>query len=64
VNDLWQRYAGRLNALTLRERVMVFAAVMVAVVALGYTLAIEPQLVRQKRLATAMLQKHSEMKAF
>jgi MSHA biogenesis protein MshJ len=42
----------------------VFAAVMVAVVALAYTLAIEPQLARQKRLAGAMLQKHSEMKAF
>lgn len=64
MSELWQRYAGRFNALTLRERVMVFAAVMVAVVALAHTLAIEPQLVRQKRLSSAMLQKSSEMKAF
>jgi MSHA biogenesis protein MshJ len=64
VSGLWQRYSTRFDALTLRERVMVFAAVMVVVMALGYTLAIEPQLLKQKRLATAMLQKQSEMKAF
>ena len=64
MSALWQRYAARFNALTLRERAMVFAAVMVAVVALGYTLAIEPQVLKQKRLAGAMLQKQSEMKAF
>jgi MSHA biogenesis protein MshJ len=64
VSGLWQRYAPRFDALSLRERVMVFAALMVAVVALAYTAAIEPQLVKQKRMAGAMLQKHSEMKAF
>lgn len=64
MRSIWQRYAGRFNALTLRERAMVFAAVMVAAVALGYTLAIEPRLLAQKRLTGAMLQKQSEMKAF
>lgn len=64
MNALWQQYAGRFNALSLRERVMVFAAVMIAVVALGHTLAVEPQLAKQKRLSGAMLQKSSEMKAF
>lgn len=43
---------------------MVFAAVMVALLALAYTLVIEPELVKQKRISGAMLQKHSEMKAF
>lgn len=43
---------------------MVFAAVMVAVVALGHALAVEPELVKHKRLSGAMLQKSSEMKAF
>jgi MSHA biogenesis protein MshJ len=64
VSGLWQRYAARINALSLRERVMVFAAVMVAVVALGYTLMIEPEVVKHKRTTMAMLQKDSEMKAF
>jgi MSHA biogenesis protein MshJ len=64
MSELWQRYAGRFDALSLRERVMMFAAVMVAAAALAYTLAIEPELVRQKRIAGAMLQKNSDMKAF
>jgi MSHA biogenesis protein MshJ len=64
VSELWQRYAGRFDALSLRERVMVFAAVMVATVALAYTFAIDPQLVKQKRISGAVLQKHSDMKAF
>jgi MSHA biogenesis protein MshJ len=64
VSALWQRYAARFDALTLRERVMVFAALVVALLALLYTLAIEPQVVKQKRLAGALVQKHSEMKAF
>lgn len=64
MNALWRRYAARFDALTLRERVMVFAAVMVALVALTYTLLVEPQLVKQKRLNSAILQKHSEMKTF
>jgi MSHA biogenesis protein MshJ len=64
MSELWQRYAGRFDALSLRERVMVFAAVMVAVVALAYMFAIDPQLVKQKRIAGAVLQKHSDMKTF
>jgi MSHA biogenesis protein MshJ len=47
----------------MRERIMVFAAVMVALLALSYTLLIEPELIRQRRINAAMLQKHSEMKA-
>ena len=64
MNALWQRYAARFNALTLRERVMVFAAVMVAAIALLYTLVLEPQVVKHKRTAAAMLQKQSEMNTF
>jgi MSHA biogenesis protein MshJ len=64
VTALWQRYAARFDALTLRERVMVFAALMVALLAFAYTAMIEPQLLKQKRLAGALVQKHSEMKAF
>lgn len=64
MKDQWRRYAGRFDALTLRERVAVFAAAMVALLALAYTLMIEPQVNTQKRLSGAILQKHSEMKAF
>ena len=64
MKDLWQRYAGRFDALSMRERGMVFAAAMVALLALAYTLMIEPEVVKQKRSATAILLKQSEMRAF
>lgn len=64
MSALWRRYAARFDGLTLRERAFVFAGVMVAVVALGYSLMIEPQVQKHKRTAAAMLQKQSEMNTF
>ena len=64
MKELWQRYAGRFNALTLRERVSVFAAAMVAIFALAYTQMLEPEWARQKRLSSAISQKQVEMRAF
>ena len=64
MKQLWERYAGRYDALSARERIMVFAAVLVAVVALCYVMMIEPELQKQRRTSTNILQKHSEMKAF
>jgi MSHA biogenesis protein MshJ len=63
VSDLWRRGAARFDALSLRERVMVSAAAMVALLALVYTLMIEPEVAKQQRAAAAMLQKQSEMRA-
>lgn len=63
MKDFWQRYAARFDALSLRERGFVFAAVVVALLALAYTALMEPELVRQKRVTTAILQKQSEMRA-
>lgn len=61
---LWERYAAKYDALSLRERGMVFAAAMVAVLAIAYTMMIEPEIVKQRRASAAILQKQSEMKAF
>jgi MSHA biogenesis protein MshJ len=63
VNALWRRTAAKFDALSVRERVMVSAAVMVALLALVYTLMIEPELKKQQRSAAAMLQKQSELRA-
>jgi MSHA biogenesis protein MshJ len=63
VNALWRRTAAKFDALSVRERLMVSAAVMVALLALVYTLMIEPELKKQQRSAAAMLQKQSEMRA-
>lgn len=63
MNALWRRTAAKFDALSVRERVMVSAAVMVALLALAYTLMIEPELKKQQRSSAAMLQKQSEMRA-
>jgi MSHA biogenesis protein MshJ len=63
VIDAWRRIAEKFDALSLRERAMVSAALMVALLALVYTMMLEPQLIQQRRAAGAMLQKQSEMRA-
>jgi MSHA biogenesis protein MshJ len=56
-------YADRVDALSLRERVMVFLAVA-AVLFLGYnTLLLEPLLVRQKTVSDGLQQRQSEVNA-
>jgi MSHA biogenesis protein MshJ len=64
VKALWQRYAQRFDALTLRERAMISAALLVALLALAYTLMIEPELLKHRRMSATMQQKQAEMKAF
>ena len=61
---LWQRYAQRFDALTVRERAMISAALLVALLALAYTLMIEPELIKHRRMSTTMQQKQAELKAF
>lgn len=63
MSPLWRRTAERFESLNLRERMLVSAALMVALLALAYTMFLEPELIRQKRAAGAMLQKHAEMRA-
>jgi MSHA biogenesis protein MshJ len=63
VSELWRRSAARFDGLSLRERAMVSAAALVALLALVYTLMVEPELNKQRRAAAAMLQKHAEMRA-
>lgn len=63
MSELWRRTAARFDGLSLRERAMVSAAALVALLALVYTLLVEPELNKQRRAAAAMLQKHSEMRA-
>lgn len=57
----WIRLGARLDALTLRERAMVFVAVTAAVLFLIYTVAVEPLLVRQKALQSEILQQQNQV---
>lgn len=61
---LWERYAQRFDTLTVRERAMVGGALIVALLALAYTLMIEPEILKHRRMSATMQQKQAEMKAF
>ena len=60
---LWQRTAERIDALNLRERVMVFSAAMVVLLALVHTLLIDAEVKKEKRLSSAIALKQAEAKS-
>ena len=47
----WIKLSSKLDAMTLRERAMIFAAVVAAILFLIYTVSVEPLLSRQKVLS-------------
>ncbi len=63
MKQLWSRYAERIDALSVRERVLVFATAMALLLALLYTLLIDPQVATQKRLSAAVMQRQAELKS-
>jgi MSHA biogenesis protein MshJ len=52
MKQAWEKLAGRFDALQPRERVMVFAAGVAIIAALGFVLAIDGALARYKNFAT------------
>jgi len=62
VKQLWTRYAERIDALSVRERVLVFSTAMALLLALLYTIFIDPQLAAQKRLSASVVQRQSELR--
>lgn len=60
---LWQRYATKMEAASLRERVMIFAAAAVAIIALLNATLIEPELAKQRRLAVDIGKRQAEIRA-
>jgi len=63
VKKLWQTYAARLDAMTLRERTIIFAALASVVVVFSYTLWIEGEFSKSRRLTFEIAQRQAEMKA-
>lgn len=57
----WQRYAARIDAASLRERILVFAAGALAVIALLNFLLVEPSLAKQRRLSQEIRQRQVEI---
>jgi len=63
MKQLWKRYADKVDAASLRERVLIFGAAALLVIALIDSALIEPQLARQKRLSQEIARRQSEMQA-
>ena len=57
----WIKLSTKLDALTLRERAMVFLAVTAAVLFVIYTLSVEPMLTRQKVLLGQIAQQDNQI---
>lgn len=63
MKQLWKRYSERIDAATLRERIMMFAGAVVVVIALLNELLIAPELAKQRRLSREVAQRQAEIKA-
>jgi MSHA biogenesis protein MshJ len=59
----WIKLSTKLDAMTLRERVLMFVAVTAAILFLIYTLAVQPMLERQKRLLAQIKQQQNQTAA-
>ena len=59
---LWQQYVAKMEAASLRERVMIFAAAAVATIALLNGVLIEPELVKQRRLSRDVEQRQGDIR--
>lgn len=57
----WLKLSTKLDALTLRERAMVFVAVTAAILFLIYTMAVEPMLAKQKLLLAQIKQQQNQI---
>lgn len=61
LRQLWTKLSTKLDAMTLRERAMVFAAVVAGILFLLYTLSIEPLLNRQTMLRAQIKQQNNQI---
>ena len=61
MKQLWKQYSDRIDAATLRERVMIFVAAVASVVLLMNSLLIEPQLAKQKQLSREIAQRQESL---
>lgn len=60
---VWEKIAKRVDAATLRERGLIFVALVALVVALADTVLIDPEFTRQKRLNREIAQRQGDIAA-
>ena len=51
MKGLWKQYSAKMEAASLRERVLIFAATAVVLIALLNAALIEPEFAKQRRLS-------------
>lgn len=61
--EQWRRFAARFDALLLRERALIAAAVILGAAALFYTFALEPLASQKKRLARELAEARQVIRA-
>ena len=62
MKQLWQRYVQKVDGISLRERVMVFAVLAALLIFVLDAALISPQLAKQKRLSREVAQRQGEIK--
>lgn len=63
MKKLWTRYAERIDALSLRERVLIFSAAMALLLAFLYSVLIDAEMRTQRRLSSTIAQRQAELKS-
>lgn len=63
IRKQWQKICNKVDAMTLRERVMVFAALAFVLVTLLNTFLLNPLLIKQKKMLDLMTQQQEKIKA-
>ena len=59
----WKKFADRIDDLTLRERGMIFASVVLLLVALPYSMVVTPSLAKQKTFLDRVRQDQSQIES-
>lgn len=60
---LWKRLAERFDALTLRERTLVFAAAMSVLMLAAYSGLLAPGVTKERRLTSEIARRHADLRA-
>jgi len=63
MKQYWQQYADKIDAMTLRERALIFLMLAVALVTLLNMFLIEPQMQKHKLLTKKMVQERTQVSA-
>lgn len=59
---LWKQYSAKMEAASLRERVLIFACAAVVLIALLNALLIDPEFAKQRRFSREVAQRQGEIK--